>query len=141
MKRIISISVIIFILIGFSCKKENTIIPPEPAKAINGSWKIIKAVRNGTDLTSRFDFTAFRINFSDSTYTVENMVPFIVSQNGKWSFDDPQYPFKISFVTQSGLNKSSDMLYPVVKGVRNIVISFSPGCTLNTYQYTLEKAN
>jgi Domain of unknown function (DUF5004) len=141
MKRILSISVIIFILIGFSCKKENTTIPPEPVKAINGSWKIVKALRNGTDLTARFDFSSFRITFSDSTYSIENMVPFIVSQNGKWSFDDPQYPFKISFVTQGGLSKSSDMLYPVVKGVRNIVISFSPGCTLNTYQYTLEKAN
>ena len=141
MKRIISISVIIFMLIGFSCKKEIAIIPPEPVKTINGSWKIVKALRNGTDLTARFDFSAFRINFTNSDYTIENMVPFIVSQNGKWSFDDPQYPFKISFVTQSGLNKSSDMLYPVVKGVRNIVISFSPGCTLNNYQYTLEKAN
>lgn len=141
MKKIISISVLIFVLIGFSCKKENTTIPPEPQKTINGSWKIIKALRNGTDFTTRFDFSAFRINFTDSTYTVENMVPFIVSKNGKWKFDDPVYPFKISFAVQNDAEKSSGMLYPVVDGVRNIVISFSPGCTLNTYQYTLQKVN
>lgn len=140
MKRIISISVIIFTIINFSCKKENTDIPAEPLKTINGSWKIIKALRNGTDLTERFDFSTFRINFTDSTYTIQNLVPFIVSKNGKWNFDDPQYPFKISFVPESGAEASSAMLYPVVKGVRNIIISFSPGCTLNTYQYTLEKA-
>ncbi|MCW3094311.1 MAG: hypothetical protein JWP81_5380 [Ferruginibacter sp.] len=141
MKKIIGTSIIILLLVNFSCKKENTAIPPEPVKTISGSWKIIKALRNGTDLTNRFDFSAFRINFSDSTYTIENLVPFIVSKNGKWNFDDPKYPFKISFTAQNSVEKGSTMLYPVVDGVRNIIISFSPGCTLNTYQYTLQKVN
>jgi Domain of unknown function (DUF5004) len=141
MKKIIGASVIIFLLVNFSCKKENTMIPSEPVKTINGSWKIIKALRNGTDLTNRFNFSAFRINFSDSAYTIENLVPFIVSKNGKWNFDDPVYPFKISFTAQNDVEKGSGMLYPVVDGVRNIIISFSPGCTLNTYEYTLQKAN
>ncbi|MEO5889949.1 MAG: DUF5004 domain-containing protein [Ferruginibacter sp.] len=128
------------LLIFCSCKKENTAIPAEPVKDISGSWKIIKAVRNGTDLTSRFDFSAFRINFSDSSYTIDNQVPFIISKNGTWKFDDPVYPFEIT-LTSPGETKQSTVLYPVVEGVRNLVISFSPGCTLNNYQYTLLKDN
>lgn len=141
MKRIISISGIMFALIIFSCEKEHTTAPLEPVKTINGSWKIIKALRNGTDLTARFDFSAFRISFTDSTYTMSDLVPFIVSKNGRWSFDDPEYPFKMSFTAQNDTVKSSSILYPVINGVRNIIISFSPGCTSNTYQYTLQKAN
>ena len=141
MKKLISVPVIILLLLVFSCKKENAVAPAEPVKAITGNWKIIKAVRNGADLTARFDFSAFRINFADSAYTITDQVPFIVSKNGKWSFDDPQYPFKMFFTAQSDTTKSTAILYPVVDGVRNIVISFSPGCTTNIYQYTLQKAN
>lgn len=136
-----SISGVMFILILFSCEKERTTAPLEPVKTINGSWKIIKATRNGADLTARFDFSAFRISFTDSTYTITDLVPFIVGKNGKWSFDDPTYPFKMSFTAQNDTVKSSSILYPVTNGVRNMIISFSPGCTSNTYQYTLQKAN
>ena len=141
MKKIISVSGIILLLIVFSCQKENAVMPVEPVKEISGNWKIIKALRNGTDLTERFDFSKFRINFTDSAYTITEQVPFIVSKNGRWSFDDPQYPFKMFFTAQSDTTKSSSILYPVVDGVRNIIISFSPGCATNTYQYTLQKAN
>lgn len=141
MKRVLSIIVLIFLLINLSCKKENTMIPPEPVKSINGNWKIIKALRNGTDLTNRFDFSSFRISFTDSTYAITNPVPFIVSKNGRWSFDDPVYPFKMSFTVQGNGPVGSTIQYPVVKGVRNIIISFSPGCTLNTYEYTLQQAD
>ena len=139
MKKLIGIAAWL-LLVFCSCKKENTATPTEPVKDISGSWKIIKAVRNGTDLTSRFDFSAFRINFSDSTYTIDNLVPFIISKNGTWKFDDPVYPFEIT-LTSPGDERHSTVLYPVVDGVRNLVISFSPGCTLNTYQYTLLKDN
>ena len=138
MRKIICISVLILLAVA-SCKKENTDIPAEPVKTIAGSWKIIKASRNGTDLTTRFDFSAFRINFTDSSYTLTNPVPFIVSKNGKWSFDDPQYPFKLSLTAQNDTAKTSEFSYPVVNGVRNIVVSLSPGCRSNTYQYTLQQ--
>lgn len=137
---------IIFIAIGAllvitSCKKENSDVPAEPVKLLSGNWKITKAVRNGTDLTARFDFSGFRINFSDSTYTLTNPVPFLVSKNGKWFFDDPQYPFRLSLQEQNQAAKISEFSFPVVNGVRNIIISFSPGCILNTYQYTLQPAD
>ena len=122
-----------------SCQKEKVTIPDEPVKDISGSWKIIKATRNGTDLTNRFDFSRFRISFSDSTYSISNPVPFIVARNGSWHFDDGQYPFVMNFRATGDTLKSSEIQYPVTKGVRNIIIAFSPGCPSNSYQYTLEK--
>jgi hypothetical protein len=124
-----------------SCKPERLVTPAEPIKNLSGSWQIIKATRNGTDITTRFDFTHFRIHFSDSTYTIDSLVPFIVSKNGKWAFDDPTYPFNISFTPTDSSSKKGPLLYPVTAGQRNVIITFSPGCNLNSYQYTLQKAN
>ncbi|MDO9374701.1 MAG: DUF5004 domain-containing protein [Bacteroidota bacterium] len=140
MKKFIGIASFLLLLVGFSCKKENTATPAEPVKEITGSWRIIKALRNGTDLTTRFDFSAFRIKFSDGNYTIENPVPFIVNKPGTWKFDDPVYPFNISFRTGSD-SATSAIQYPVVGGVRNLVVSFSPGCQSNIYEYTLQKEN
>jgi hypothetical protein len=117
------------------------VTPSEPAKNLSGSWQIIKATRNGTDLTTRFDFTTFRIHFTDSSYTIDSLVPFIVNRNGKWSFDDPQYPFTLSFKATDSSAKTSPLQYPVTGGQRNLIITFSPGCSLNSYQYTLQKTN
>lgn len=125
----------------FACKPELLIAPSEPVKNLTGNWQIIKATRNGTDLTARFDFSPFRIQFTDSSYTIDSLVPFIVSHNGKWSFDDPTYPFRLSFQATDSSAKTSPLQYPVTEGQRNLIITFSPGCSLNTYQYTLQKAN
>lgn len=125
----------------FACKPERLVTPSEPIKELSGSWAIARATRNGTDITSRFDFSHFRITFSDSSYTIDSLVPFIVSRNGKWSFDDPQYPFNINFRATDSAAKASPLLFPVVNGKRNVIITFSPGCDLNSYQYTLQKAN
>lgn len=124
-----------------ACKPEHLIAPSEPVKTLNGNWQIIKATRNGTELTNRFDFSAFRVRFTDSSYTIDGPVPFIVSKSGKWSFDDPSYPFTISFQATDSAAKTSSLQYPVNGGQRNLLITFSPGCNLNTYQYTLQKAN
>lgn len=142
LKKLTFLTTILLLLVAVlytSCKKENTKRPAEPVKQIDGSWKIIKALRNGTDLTNRFDFSKFRISFSDSSYTVTEPVPFLVSKNGNWSFDDPDYPFAVYFRATGEPEATSTVQYPVVKGVRNLILSFSPGCTSNTYEYTLEK--
>jgi hypothetical protein len=125
----------------WACKPERLVAPGEPVKALSGSWQIIKATRNGTDLTNRFDFSKFRIHFTDSSYTIDSLVPFIVAGNGKWAFDDPTYPFQLSFVAADSGKKSAPLLYPVSAGQRNVIMTFSPGCGLNSYQYTLQKAN
>jgi hypothetical protein len=123
-----------------ACKPEHLILPGEPVKQLSGNWQIIKATRNGTDLTTRFDFSHFRIQFTDSSYSIDSLVPFIVSKNGKWAFDDPTYPFSISFQPVDSTAKRSPLLYPVTNGQRNLIITFSPGCSQNSYQYTLQKA-
>lgn len=125
----------------FSCKVEHTTPPNEPLKNISGSWGIIHATRNGTDLTSSFDFTHFRIVFTDSTYAIDSLVPFIVTTNGKWAFDDPQYPFNLIFTPTDSPGTRTPFLFPVTGGVRNIILTFSPGCPSNSYQYTLQKVN
>ena len=134
-------SLLLCSLVLFACKPEHLLIPSEPIKNIAGNWQITKATRNGTDLTTKFDFSHFRINFTDSSYTIDSLVPFIVSHNGRWSFDDPNYPFTLSFRATDSSAKTSPLLFPVVGGQRNIIITFSPGCSANSYQYTLQKAN
>jgi len=124
-----------------SCKKNNDVPFTEPAKSVAGKWQIVKASRNGTDLMPYVDFSQFRLNFNDdSTYTIDNLLPFIVSKKGAYSLDDPKYPFKISF-RQDGSTApiTTNFSYPVVNGKRQISLSFSPGCTKNSYQYTFER--
>jgi hypothetical protein len=140
MKKIVALLILCSLAL-FACKPEMLIAPSEPAKNLAGNWQIIRATRNGTDLTARFDFSGFRIRFTDSTYTIDSLVPFIVNKSGKWAFDDPTYPFTLSFEATDSSAKSSPLLFPVTGGQRNLIITFSPGCTLNTYQYTLQKAN
>jgi len=128
-------------LMLLSCHREMVVNPIESTKLLNGTWKITKALRNGTDLTSRFDFSGFKIVFQDSTYTLDSLVPFPVSENGAFHLDDPKYPFKLFLKAGTSEYKELNMEYPISGGVRNIIISFSPGCSSNTYQYTLQKVN
>jgi hypothetical protein len=126
----------------FSCKIEHLAPPNEPIKNIAGSWGIIHATRNGTDMTNGFDFSKFRVVFTDSTYAVDSLLPFIVTTRGKWVFDDPQYPFNLIFTpVDSSKSILAPFLFPVTGGVRNIILTFSPGCPSNSYQYTLQKVN
>lgn len=140
MKKIFAFAILCSLVL-FACKPEMLLAPSEPAKDLSGNWQIIKATRNGTDLTMRYDFSQFRIRFTDSSYTIDNPVPFIVNKNGKWAFDDPTYPFTLSFQATDSSAKTSPLLFPVTGGQRNLVITCSPGCSSNTYQYTLQKAN
>jgi Domain of unknown function (DUF5004) len=142
MRRLIKINYALLLgCILFSCNVEHVTPPNEPIKNITGTWGIIDATRNGTDLTSSFDFSAFRIVFTDSTYTIDSLVPFIISHNGKWAFDNPQYPFDMIFTQTDSASISTPFQFPVTNGVRNIILTFSPGCPSNSYVYTLQKVN
>jgi len=125
----------------FACKIEHLNPPNEPMKNIAGTWGIINATRNGTNLTSSFDFSHFRIVFTDSTYTIDSLVPFIVTHNGKWAFDNPQYPFDLIFTQTDSASLETPFQFPVANGVRNIILTFSPGCPSNSYVYTLQQVN
>ncbi|MDR0792987.1 MAG: DUF5004 domain-containing protein [Chitinophagaceae bacterium] len=142
MKLIKIFSFFIVLMLFGNCRRENLLQNGgESTKLITGTWKIIDVSRNGTDLIGRFDFSHFRITFSDSAYTLDSLVPFVVAQNGTYHLDDPQYPFKIYFQTQNNAAQELNFQYPVINGVRNIILAFAPGCSSNNYTYTLQKVN
>ena len=136
---------LLILLTGFawtSCKVESLKPAVESAKDISGNWVVIAATRNGTDLTSIVDFSQFKVSFNQGKYTLVNKLPFLVSQDGTYSLDDPQYPFQISFTAMGSTTPvSTAFTYPIVNGVRQLTLTFSPGCPNNTYIYTFKKAN
>jgi hypothetical protein len=115
----------------------------EVTKNIDGTWKIIRVMRNGSDITTLMDFSKFRISFQDNhTYTIDNYLPFLVKSDGTWNLDDPQYPFNLVFKEKtSGESLISGFNYPVVNGKRQLSLSFSPGCYNNIYTYVFEKVS
>jgi hypothetical protein len=125
-----------------ACDDDDIDPVQEASKSLQGSWQIVQVFRNEVDMTESIDVSKFRLNFStDGTYTIDNYLPFVVRSNGKFSLDDPQYPFKIIFredATQEAVNIG--FTYPVVLGQRQIHLTFSPGCVNNKYEYVLEEA-
>jgi hypothetical protein len=140
MKQLLCICLLLLLAPFIGCKPENKLSTTEPVKGINGTWKIVDATQNGTNLMSFFNFSDFRITFTDSSYALDSLLPFVVSKNGKWAFNDPQYPFAIIFTPTDSAGVTTPLQFPVVGGVRNLVLTFSPGCTQNSYQYTLQQA-
>ena len=129
------------VLIASSCKTEKVLPQKEALKDITGNWQVIKATRNGTDLTNIVDFSQFKLNFANGNYTLENKLPFLVNQNGSFSLDDPQYPFKITFTAPGAQPVSTIFTYPVLNGKRQLSLTFSPGCANNSYVYVLQQVN
>nr|WP_249665353.1 DUF5004 domain-containing protein [Mucilaginibacter sp. Bleaf8] len=123
-----------------SCKTEQIVPSQEMPKDISGNWKVIKATRNGTDITNLVDFSKFQVAFNEGKYTLINKLPFLVNQDGTYSLDNPQYPFQIVFRANGTQPIPTAFNYPIVNGVRQLSLTFSPGCPNNTYIYTLEKA-
>ena len=133
---------VLFAVMAFtSCKVERLTPVAESTKDISGDWTVISATRNGTDLMSVIDFSQFKVSFKDGKYTLINKLPFLVSNDGSYSFDDPQYPFKISFTATGSPAVATAFTYPIVNGIRQLTLTFSPGCPGNTYVYTFKKAN
>jgi hypothetical protein len=138
-KRMLLLMVVV--LMAAACKTEKVLPQQEALKDISGSWQVIKATRNGTDLGGLVDFSQFRMNFDGSSYKLMNKLPFIVAQDGAFALDDPQYPYKITFLAAGGTPVSTGFTYPIVNGKRQLSFTFSPGCTNNSYVYTLQKVN
>jgi len=137
--------VILLLLMWTSCKTEKISPVTESSKDLTGTWKIVSATRNGTNLlplvdTININFNSFNINFTGANYTLSSSLPFLVSQNGTFALDNPQYPFQIAFKpTGSTTPTSTAFTYPIVNGVRVLTIQFSPGCAQNVYSYSFEK--
>ncbi|MBK0380823.1 DUF5004 domain-containing protein [Mucilaginibacter segetis] len=126
-------------LMAASCKTESVLPQKEALKDISGNWQVIKATRNGTDLTTKVDFTQFRLKFDAGNYSLLNKLPFLVEKDGAFALDDPEYPYKITFTASGGQPVSTAFTYPIVNGKRQLSLSFSPGCANNTYVYVFQK--
>jgi hypothetical protein len=131
----------LIVLMAAACKTEKVLPKQEALKDISGSWQVIKATRNGTDLSALVDLSQFRINFDGDGYKLMNKLPFIVTQDGAFSLDDPLYPYKITFTATGGTPISTAFTYPIVNGKRQLSLTFSPGCTNNAYIYVLQRVN
>jgi len=142
MNRYILLTVCCIVWLLSSCRIEEIAPIAEAPKNVSGSWRVVKATRNGTDITTFFDFSQFRLKFdSADNYTLVNKLPFLVNTNGKYKLDDPAYPFKLTMMPDGGSAVSTSFNYPTTAGVRQLNLTFIPGCELNSYIYTLEREN
>ena len=137
---------LLLVCITSSCdefKDQSPDIQEEGIKDVSGSWKIMKASRNGVDITTSFDFSKFRLNINqDKTYSIDEYIPFLVRDNGTWDTDDAHYPFKLSFKEANAPEPIVSILnYPVSGGKRVIKLTFTPGCHSNSYTYELERVS
>ena len=125
-----------------SCKTQKDVLV-EPIENFTGTWKISKLLRNQEDITQWVNLAGFKLELrSDNSFTLENgNIPFLADTDGTWAVDDPAYPFHLSLQAKDSASaKTGDLLAPVARGSRNMVITFSPGCSANKYVYTLEHA-
>ncbi|HVU58950.1 MAG TPA: DUF5004 domain-containing protein [Puia sp.] len=132
-----------FGLLAASCATKKEVFA-EPVKDLTGSWRVSQVLRNASDITQYVDSTGFRLVLqSDKTYSlVSANIPFVVNSNGTWAADDPQYPYLLSFLPKdSATTIKANIGTPVSKGVRNLQVTFSPGCHSNSYIYIFEKIN
>ncbi len=127
-----------------SCEDEiSNMSTTETEKDITGSWKVVQLTRNGEDLSQRLDLTDYRIDFNpDGTYTLSDQLPFIADAPGTYRLSDPQYPFAL-ILTPEGVQEDvvARFQFPVVKGNRQLSLSFSLGCESNSYQFNFEREN
>ena len=134
------ILIFLLILIVGACNEDNT--PKDVYLEPAGSWQVIKASRNGTDITSLMDFDQFKLNLNeDGSYSIEHYLPFVTKKtNGRWKIDDPVFPFRLFFYDPDNSNEIIAQLnYPITQGKRQIILTFSPGCSNNIYSYTFER--
>lgn len=142
MNNIFKILLFLILVTITSCEseKQDDFNINESSKDITGSWKIISVSRNGEDITKDFDFSQFRIVFSeDKTYAFENYLPFVISKPGTYALDDPQYPYNISFKPTAQNDVTTAFTFPIVDGKRQMQLLFSTGCVNNTYKYVIER--
>ena len=144
LKKLLTLTAIA--LIAASCNNEDAaqIEFTGSGKYLPGVWTIVTATRNEADITAMMNFSEFRLNLNpDGTYTIDSYLPFLIRENGAWSIDDPDFPLTLTFKGNSAAEPLVyDFSYPAVAGsMRQFSLTFSPGCTANTYTYTFVKAS
>jgi len=127
-----------------SCEEEmSNIVTDETAKDVTGNWKVLKLTRNGEDLSKRLDLNDFQISFkADGTYSLSEQLPFVVNDAGNYTLSDPQFPFSLILQPEGETTEVPvKFQFPVVKGKRQLSLTFSLGCSSNTYQFDFERQN
>lgn len=130
-----------FAILAMSCATKKEVFV-EPMKTLNGTWRVSQVLRNASDITQYVDSAGFRLILQpDKTYSLEaNNIPFVVNSNGTWEADDPLYPYLLAFTPKDSTTAiKANIGTPVSKGIRNLQVTFSPGCHSNTYVYIFEK--
>lgn len=136
----------LFLLLG-GCKEEIEI----PAGAfeeyqvdLRGEWQVSQVFRNDENVTDIFDFSGLQLRLEmdangPAGYTLNSGgAPFVVLENGTWSLDDKVYPTAILFTAG---NEEETVLFarPPISTDQTFSISFSLGCSDNTYTYEFVK--
>lgn len=137
------VAVAAFVLCLLSCDSFDSYSVTEAEKDLSGVWNITAVTRNGENISQQMDFSQFALNLNaDGTYTIDNYLPFVVRESGKWKTDDKLYPFMIVFQENGSASETKvEFSYPVVNGQRALNIILSPGCSSNTYTYSLQRVS
>ncbi len=135
-------------LMAVSCDSykdpENPDTIVEADKNLSGTWQLKIVKRNGIDISTAMDFSKFKLHLEETgRYELENRLPFPVTGDGTWTVDDPAHPFSLSFAEDNvaGESVEVDIQYPIVEGERQLSITHSPGCEINSYEYVFVKVN
>lgn len=100
--------------------------------------------QNSDDITERLSFSNLTLHLEmdsegPTEYQIETAgLPFVVLQNGIWSFDDVTYPTNITF-TSADAGATVLLDKPPVSGGNYLSLSFSLGCDANIYVYEFVK--
>jgi hypothetical protein len=111
---------------------------------LNGSWTVSSVLQNGVDITDRMEFSRIDLQLNSnaegpSSFTIENDgLPFLVTRDGEWSYDDNIYPTQMIF-TAAGESRTAAFATPPISGGDDFTISFALGCADNTYTYLLTR--
>jgi len=137
----------ILLIVGFTlftaCEDDmSSITSQEAFKDITGSWQVIQLKRNGEDLSERMNLHDFRMDFKeDGTYSLAEKLPFLTQGTGNYELNDPQYPFSLILTSEQQESHTVKFQFPVVDGRRQLSLTFSLGCTSNSYEYNFERVN
>lgn len=139
------VTLLCLVVLWQACKKSSRL--GEPVKKIEGTWKLDRVIRNDEDITTRVDAGDFQLTFENDAingasgnYKIVNAAPFAVSKDGVWKLDDPAYPFYLLLTpAQSADPVKVKFNFPAIHGQNEIQLTFSPGCSSNTYQYFLRQ--
>jgi len=119
----------------------------EADKDLTGVWQLATVSRNGIDITEALGeatVSQFKLHMnSGGTYTLENRSPFPVRVDGTWEVDDPVHPMMITFKESGsiGSEEKVEIKYPNIKGARQLLVTHSPGCPINKYEYKFIRLN